>query len=76
MSTTIETTPRRDWLREELAMLEEALSSPRQPVTPGLQGFALAARLGIEHDLAEIRRELADLDGGGRIDLRLTGMPV
>lgn len=45
MSTTIETTPRRDWLREELAMLEEALSSSRQPVTPGLQGFALAARL-------------------------------
>jgi hypothetical protein len=76
MSTIIETTPRRDWLREELAMLEEALSSSRLPVTPGLQGFALAARLGIEHDLAEIRRELSDLDGGGRIDLRLTGMPV
>jgi hypothetical protein len=76
MSTTIETTPRRDWLREELALLEEALSSSRQPVTPGLQSFALAARLGIEHDLAEIRRELSDLDGGGRIDLRLTGMPV
>jgi hypothetical protein len=57
-------------------MLEEALSSSRQPVTPGLQGFALAARLGIEHDLAEIRRELSDLESGGRIDLRLTGMPV
>jgi hypothetical protein len=76
MSTTIETTPRRNWLREEVVLLEDALSSFVQPTNPGLQRFSLAARSGIERDLDACRRELGDLEAGGRIDLRLTGMPV
>lgn len=58
MSTTIETTPRRSWLRDEVVILEEALSSFIQPTDPGLMRFSIAVRSGIERDLAERRREL------------------